>query len=435
MYVTGVIFVQFNKSVIQRISFYLLSFIGLSSLLVSLSVYAAPTPALTSSSTSSGVPDEGISYEEKLGIFFGINDIQHYRNTCSDSGGATTVQLAGSDNVEKALNYLMGHGFTLEQAAGIVGNLQWESGSNALDPSGSDGKAVGIAQWQDSRLTRLQQYGGSDYKNFDTQLRYLGVELGLEAPQNGIQGGTESSAVNAVKATNTPEEAALVWERVFERSADTPGSIGYTSRQANARKLYDQYKNGGTQSPVSSKSGSSSSSGGCGTSGSVNASGYAFPVALPQSDVSNGTKWPCPGICHHDGTSAFDLSRNAQDDSSENVPVIAIFDGTIQRFNNAYAGVSGCQSFQLVGNDGWWYWYGHVQSATVQEGAQVKAGQQIAAIGRRACTGNGSYPHLHIDRGSPKGHNGGDVCCRDPGFVPLINQLYDELGGGSPSVL
>ena len=47
-------------------------------------------------------------------------------------------------------------------------------------------------------------------------------------------------------------------------------------------------------------------------------------------------------------------------------------------------------------------------------------------IGERACTG-GSYPHLHIDRGSPQGSLGGNDCCRDNGFVDLINQLYNAL--------
>lgn len=157
---------------------------------------------------------------------------------------------------------------------------------------------------------------------------------------------------------------------------------------------------------------------------------YAFPVILPKDDVTNGVAWPCPGICHHDGTPAFDLSRNAQDDSSEGVPVVAITDGTIDRFNNSYSGVSGCQSFQLRGNDGYSYWYGHIQSSSVQDGATVTAGQQISVIGRRDCTGNGSYPHLHIDRGT-KGTSGGSVGNRDGGMVPLINDLYERLGGGT----
>lgn len=349
---------------------------------------------------------------------------------CSTNGSSTTVQLAGSDNVEKALNYLMERGFTLEQAAGIVGNLQWESGSESLDPKGSDGVAFGIAQWQDGRRRALEQYGGADHDKFETQLQFLGVELGFEEGKNGVQSGTEKATVAAVKATSTPEEAALAFEHAFERSADTPGSPGYIARQANARKLFEQYKDGGVGQTGTTTPASSTSDGcnGASTPGRVNADGYAWPIALGQQEVDGN--WPCQGSCHHDGTAAFDLTKKARDDSGEGTGVIAIYNGTVQRFNNSYGGTPGCQSFQLVGDDGWWYWYGHLQASSVQEGTKVNAGQQISTVGRRACTGNGSYPHLHIDRGSPKGSPGGSVCCRDPEFVPLMNQLYDELGGG-----
>lgn len=161
-------------------------------------------------------------------------------------------------------------------------------------------------------------------------------------------------------------------------------------------------------------------------SSSVVVDGYAFPLNIPKPDISNGYTWPCPGICHHDGTSAFDLSRQAQDDTSENAPVVAITSGTIEAFNNSYSGVTGCQSFQLKGNDGYYYWYGHLQGSTIQDGSTVGAGEQISTVGRRACTGNGSYPHLHIDRGN-KGTRGGSVGNRDAGMVDLINKLYEAL--------
>lgn len=201
----------------------------------------------------------------------------------------------------------------------------------------------------------------------------------------------------------------------------------------------DQRKNIDPSTAGGAASGSGSADAGAvvgsctGSSGSdgsvVNIGGgkYAFPIVLPKNDVTNGTAWPCPGICHHDGTPAFDLSKNAQDDSTTGTSVVAITDGKIERLNNSYSGIDGCQSFQLVGTDGYHYWYGHIQSASVQDGATVAAGQQIAVVGRRDCTGNGSYPHLHIDRGS-KGTAGGSVGNRDSGMVPLINELYEKIG-------
>jgi len=375
------------------------------------------------------IPVRAVSTQD----FYNQNDIIYWnKNGCGTIGGVTAVQLPGGNNVEKALNYLQSKGFTFEQATGIVGAMQAESGENldpnALNPSG----AYGIAQWLGGRKTNLQQYGGASYNTFETQMQFLGLELGLEEPRNGVNGGNEKGALDAVKATNTPEAAALAWESAFERS----GGAALDARQANARKLYDQYKGSGVSGTAASSSvGSAIANCGASSGGKVNADGYAFPIALGKSEVSNGYSWPCPGICHHDGTAAFDLSKKAQDDSTRGTGVIAIYNGTIQRFNNAYSGIGGCQAFQLVGDDGWWYWYGHLEASSVQEGSKVTAGQQISTVGRRECTGNGSYPHLHIDRGSPKGHWGGEVCCRDPEFTSLINKLWEELGGGSPSAL
>lgn len=161
---------------------------------------------------------------------------------------------------------------------------------------------------------------------------------------------------------------------------------------------------------------------------SVNTSGYAFPVALPKADIGNFSKMPCPSkTCHHDGSGAVDLAKKTYKDSSVGVPVVAITSGVLQRVRQSYSGQQGCNSFQLVGDDGWMYWYGHIQKVP-PEGTKVKAGQQVGVIGERRCTGNGSDPHLHIDRGYPKGRSGGSVNARDPDFPQLINKLYGEIG-------
>lgn len=373
-------------------------------------------------------------------MFRALNGQLFYDDICTSSpatGGNTTVMLAGNNNVEKLLNYLQSKGFTLEQASGAVGNAMWESGSIELNPEGTDGVAFGIMQWQ-SRFPNLVKHagGGDNWKNFDIQVEYIGVELGWEQAKNGAVAGGEAATVPAMKATSTPEQAALVWEKIYERSADTVGSIGWKTRQEYARMVYETYKNGPSAGSGNAQSLAANTGDGCtssGAAGKVNADGYAWPIALNQQEVDGN--WPCPSSCHHDGTAAFDLARKAQNDTTENVPVIAIVNGTIERFNPAYKNIQGkpmpgCHAFQLVGDDGWWYWYGHLQASTVQDGSKVTAGQQISTVGRRECTGNRSYPHLHIDRGAPKGSYGGDKCCRDPDFTSLMNQLHSELGGG-----
>jgi hypothetical protein len=162
---------------------------------------------------------------------------------------------------------------------------------------------------------------------------------------------------------------------------------------------------------------------------------YAFPVVLPKNDVvyDPNKSWPCVSNCHHDGTAAFDLSKKAADDSTTGTPVVAIIDGEIVSFHPTYKGHDGCPTWELKGVDGFIYWYGHNGNATIQEGSKVSVGQQIGQVGRRECTGNNSYPHLHIDRGG-KGTLGGSINNRDSGIIPLINELYDKLPGGGTNL-
>lgn len=170
--------------------------------------------------------------------------------------------------------------------------------------------------------------------------------------------------------------------------------------------------------------------------GAVGTSGYAFPVA-PQKKSQNGgvpslSPLPCldAAACHHDGTPAFDIGRQPGGDSSAGTPVYAISDGDISNLH-VYMGISGCYSLQLHSSkDNYWYWYGHIQNVKIKNGDTVKAGQQLAEIGLRKCTGNGSSPHLHIDRGCVVDgvpQKGGMVSCRDAGIVPIVNQLFEEL--------
>lgn len=193
-----------------------------------------------------------------------------------------------------------------------------------------------------------------------------------------------------------------------------------------------------SESGTASASGASSG-GGCpsGTgSGAVNSDGFSFPVGgIPKDQLGNNSlKWPCPTSCHHDGSGAFDIfdlrtnQGTSNDSYSVGKPVYAIEDATINRVRSSYKGIAGCNTIALEGASGWKYWYGHIQEASVKGGQTVKAGEQVAVIGVRKCTGNGSLPHLHIDRGPSIGESGGNQGANaSETLVPIINKLYEEL--------
>lgn len=165
--------------------------------------------------------------------------------------------------------------------------------------------------------------------------------------------------------------------------------------------------------------------------------GFSFPVGnLTQPEVGTNNPLPCKNSsgCHHDGTAAFDIgkgTRGVLNGRSKGLPVFAIEDGEIVQYNPAYTfggnSFPGCPTYQLKGESGWVYWYGHTAKTKLRQGSKVSAGERIAEIGSSRCTGNGSMPHLHIDRGKPKGHFGGSVGSRDSSFIGVINKLWEAL--------
>jgi len=187
--------------------------------------------------------------------------------TCTDSsrtspGAPDTV--VGGDIEEKVWNYLRGAGYSEEQTAGVMGNIERESGFNpfiaqdgASTPSVSSG--WGLVQWTGSRHAEIRDAVidelGADYylaaPNMQQlpaamtdedvnamvlfQLRYIISELE----------GAEKAAGDHLASTTTVEEATRSFEAKYERS----GVMAIDERIANAQAFYDQYTGTATPAP------------------------------------------------------------------------------------------------------------------------------------------------------------------------------------------
>ncbi len=128
------------------------------------------------------------------------------------------------DNAQIAFNYFVSQGLSPVQAAGIVGNLQGESGrglnTQTINPGdGRDGSdSIGIAQWNSTRAQALKDYAASKgvpYTDLTTQLEFLHSELK----------GPEKAAYDKLLAAQDPEQATRAM-LAFERPKDwnVPGS-------------------------------------------------------------------------------------------------------------------------------------------------------------------------------------------------------------------
>ena len=209
-------------------------------------------------------------------------------NCCATptKGGGVIKML--SDNPETALGYLMSAGngtkLTLAQAAGVVGNLQVESSPN-VDPRASNGTHIGIAQWDDNRwnngVVKFAADMNGDPYDLAIQLRYLAWEMGLTDEWKDHP-STNGGVADAVRATSTPEEAAVVFEATFERS----GGSALSQRQSNAKALYDKYKDSSSLSSSGAALPGTSASCSSGSGGSSELQNYTLKYAWKELNHS-----------------------------------------------------------------------------------------------------------------------------------------------------
>lgn len=135
---------------------------------------------------------------------------------------------SASPLAQRALQYFIGKGLTQEQAAGLVGNLQRESGLNykAINPNGG---AVGIAQWLGSRKKKLfEKYGKNP--TFDDQLDYVWYELNT----------THKNGLRKLKESKTVDDAALNAFGYYEFSGGPAAAI----KSMNSHGMNTKWKNG-----------------------------------------------------------------------------------------------------------------------------------------------------------------------------------------------
>lgn len=127
----------------------------------------------------------------------------------------------------RAKEFLKTKGWSDAQAAGIVGNLQQESGVNlntqAFNPKEN---AQGIAQWRGSRVTTFEQ-------RYNTTIRQATLEQQLDYVNWELTDGPEQAAGNRLRAETTASGSASVVDQYYERSAGTERN----SRIQNAQAL------------------------------------------------------------------------------------------------------------------------------------------------------------------------------------------------------
>jgi LysM repeat protein len=134
-----------------------------------------------------------------------------------------TAPTANGDRTREAMDYFVGQGWTRQQAAGIVANLQTESG---LQPNarGDGGLAYGIGQWHPDRQAAFQAFTGRSIQgsSYEDQLRFVQHELTH----------SESGAGSRLHRATSAYDAGGVVSRDYERPADREGEAARRGRAA-----------------------------------------------------------------------------------------------------------------------------------------------------------------------------------------------------------
>jgi murein DD-endopeptidase MepM/ murein hydrolase activator NlpD len=168
-------------------------------------------------------------------------DLMRQAMVLPEVGAAGAGSAAGGSNASFIATSLVNRlNLTPAQAAGVVGNFMRESTSE-INPRINEGGSVGaparkggygIAQWTGSRLDDLIRFAGSAQKAGD-----LGVQIDFLIRELRT---SEGGALRSLRSARTPEEAATVFERDFERS----GIKALSERRQNARQFYDSFASG-----------------------------------------------------------------------------------------------------------------------------------------------------------------------------------------------
>ena len=137
------------------------------------------------------------------------------------NGDETINATEGGDRVSEAFRYFKSKGWSDEQAAAIVGNLQQESGPTIdfTNNTGDGGAAFGAAQWNingsPDRYANFKKLYGKDLTDstWEEQLEFINWELTSSDKNNGMQ----KRAGDLLKKTTNVKDAALIVSDYYER--------------------------------------------------------------------------------------------------------------------------------------------------------------------------------------------------------------------------
>jgi len=146
----------------------------------------------------------------------------------------------------QGMRFFIDYGYTVEQAAGIMGNLEYESGLSTVIVSEFPGEqSQGIAQWNPAggRLQELKRFASNelatprDWRDYDVQLLFVIYELNnTERTANGKLKNSTKLDGGVVDTNST-----YVFGKYYERPNQEIFLKSLPTREAKALLAYRQH--------------------------------------------------------------------------------------------------------------------------------------------------------------------------------------------------
>lgn len=323
---------------------------------------------------------------------------------------------------------LLADGYSEEQAAGIIGNLQQESGINPLSDQ-PDGPGRGIAQWSEGgRWESLKGWAaarGLNPNKLTTQYAYMRHEM-----QTGtFTDGRWSDA--AFRKTKSVQEAT----DYFGANYEIFGTRGPRDQYAvDAYKKYAGKLGAGTTKASKTKMSIWQIGDEIAKRGAA-----AEAAAAASSQPGAGYNGPLPGIKHGNldlepGVWGPPVLLNAVADNNgggpaidfpagpgNNPPIFAVFGGTVHSmklppFTTTQADRSYGNTLVIRSPQGNWYArYAHLMKGKpyapgLRVGSKISPGQHLGWVGGTGSSHEGNeHLHFEIGKGGPPAENGYNV--------------------------
>ncbi|EPH10686.1 phage tail tip lysozyme [Facklamia hominis] len=159
-------------------------------------------------------------------------------------------------NAKIIWDYLTSHGWSQEAVAGILGNMEVETGIEPNLHEYGGGTGYGLVQWTPgTRLINWAHQNGLDPSNIYTQLKRLEFEV-ENCHISSINPYIDKLGVgnfrDFTKLRKSPEEMARIFVINYERPSNE--GMKLEKRQAAARRWYDKFSGGSSYVPSTSKS-------------------------------------------------------------------------------------------------------------------------------------------------------------------------------------